>query len=347
MTQSATFLPSYDPCLNYNAQLMRQSVPLMMKHRVSAHPINYAIWYEYVAGHNARLKEAVDELINENCEFDDKTSLELYKNYICHASVDSFEKINVDLQALIEKTASTVLDSSHQVVNVGENVQADSLKLETLDDLVDVKQVLSGIMAETRQLLDISNSLKTRLYEANQELASLRDELTKVREMATTDALTSLLNRRAFDELLNELVNNSIDPHHCLLILDLDHFKRINDSFGHLVGDKVLRFTAGLIKKYVAEHHYAARYGGEEMAVVMPNTTVEEALEIAEKIRSALADNHLKQKDNGVLIGKVTISVGATSLKIDDSPETFISRADKALYNAKKTGRNKVVYKDN
>ncbi|WP_031435072.1 GGDEF domain-containing protein [Methylomarinum vadi] len=347
MTEITTFLPSYDPCPEYNAQLLRQSVPLMMKHRVSAHPINYAIWYEYVAGNNRKLNAAIDDLINQHIPLDDKISLNLYKTYICNASVESFEKINFDLQALIDKTTSTVQNSGNQVASFSENVQVDSLKLEEIDDLSQVKTVLSGIVAETQQLLEISNTLKSRLYEANQELASLRDELTKVREMATTDALTGLINRRAFDNVLHELVANSIDSAHCLLILDLDHFKKVNDTFGHLIGDKVLRFTAGLIKNHVAEHHLAARYGGEEMAVVMPNTHLEEALAIAEQIRIALASNQLKQKDNGRSIGKVTVSIGATSLKIDDSPESFIARADNALYTAKKSGRNKVVYKDN
>ena len=346
MTGITTFLPSYDPCPEYNAELLRQSVPMMMKHRVSTHPINYAIWYEYVAGNNGKLNSAVDDLIKNNQKFDDETSLNLYKNYICNVSVESFEKINFDLQALIDSTVSTVQDSSHRVNSVGENVQASSLKLEGIESLSDVKSVLSSIVAETRQLLEISNTLKSRLNEANDEMAKLRCELTKVREMATTDALTGLLNRRAFDDVLVELVNSAIDSSHCLLILDLDHFKKINDTFGHLVGDKVLRYTAGLLKKHVAERHHVARYGGEELAVVMPDTTLETALTIAEKIRWALAKSQLKQKDNGLSIGKVTVSIGATSLRIDDCIDSFIARADQALYAAKEAGRNRVVHKD-
>ncbi len=346
MTDITTFLPSYDPSPEYNAQLLRQSVPLMMKHHVTTHPINYAIWYEYVAGNNSKLNAAINELIDHKIPFDDSTSLRLYKTYICNASVESFEKINGDLQTLIEQTSKTVLDSSNQVASVGENVRNDSLKLEDIDDLTSVKTVLASVVAETRQLLEISNTLKSRLYEANKELACLRDELTLVREMATTDALTGLLNRRAFDSVLKKVVENSIDSNHCLLLLDLDHFKKINDTFGHLIGDKVLRFTAGLIKKHVASHHHAARYGGEELAIVMSDTPLENALQIAEQIRVALASNELKQKDNGRTIGTVTVSIGATSLKFGDSPESFISRADNALYTAKKTGRNKVVYKD-
>ncbi|WP_305909162.1 GGDEF domain-containing protein [Methylomarinum sp. Ch1-1] len=344
MNGTTTFLPSYDPCPEYNARLLQRSIPMMMKHQVSTHPINYAIWYEYVAGNNGKLTAAIDELLKSKQAFDDETSLSLYKNYICNASVESFEKINYALQALIENTANTVQDSSTQVASVGEHVSASSLKLEGIDNLSDVKNVLSGIVAETRELLKISNILKTKLNEANDEMARLRSELSMVREMATTDGLTGLLNRRAFDEILVKLIDSPLASSHCLLILDLDYFKKINDRFGHLVGDKVLRYMAGLLKQHASEHHHVARFGGEELAVVMPETTMDTALAIAEQIRSALDNSRLKQKESGQSIGKVTVSIGAASLKNDDSVESFVARADQALYAAKESGRNRVVH---
>ncbi len=347
MTANTTFLPSYDPCPEYNAEILRQSVPMMMKHRVSAHPINYAIWYEYVAGNNGKLNESVDELIKNNKKFDDETSLNLYKDYICNASVESFEKINFNLQALVDNMVNTVHDSSVQVSSVGEHVKAGSLRLENIDNLGDVKTVLSGIVAETQQLLAISNQLNVKLNEANDEMEKLRDELTRVRKMAVTDGLTGLLNRRAFDDVLQELVSHAVELSqcsHCLLVLDLDHFKKINDSYGHLVGDKVLRYTAGLLRKNVYQHHHIARYGGEELAVVMPETELETALEIAEQIRDTLSKSQLKQKDTGLSIGKVTVSIGVAVFKADDDIESFVGRADNALYRAKEKGRNRVVY---
>lgn len=346
MTEAITFLPRYDPCPEYNAELLRQSIPLMMKYRVSAHPINYAVWYEYSAGTNAKLKTAVDSLIENKQPFSENISFDLFKSYVCNVSVESYEKINEDLLALIENINSAVQDSSTRVGHVGANVQAGSLKLEQVNDLSDVKEVLSDIVAETRQLLDISNSLKTKLNEANHELASMRDELTKVRELASTDPLTGLLNRRVFDQTLNELVTQTQGSENCLLLLDLDHFKKINDHFGHLIGDKVLRYTAKLLRKYTLSHHYVARYGGEELAVIMPDTVLDKALAIAEKIRQTLANSQLKQKGGDLAIGKVTLSIGGALLKPNDSVESLIARADAALYSAKENGRNRVVFAD-
>lgn len=345
MAKITTFLPTYETSPEYNAELLRQSVPLMVKNNVSAHPINYAIWYAYAAGNNDRLCKDIDDLINTQKPFDEETSLDLYKNHVCNASIEAFEKINLDLQKLVDNTASDVQDASDQVSNVGDNILANSLQLENTDDIAEVKSVISGVVDETKQLIDISTSLKAKLDEANIEMAALRDELSKTKELASTDALTGLLNRRAFDIELSNLVNNAANQDHCLMILDLDHFKNVNDTFGHLVGDKVIRYTAALLKKHMAEHHHPARYGGEEMAVIMPNTELNTALKIAEKIRESLASSQLKQKNNEVSIGKITVSIGVTSLTTEDTVDSFIERADSALYSAKETGRNKVVSK--
>ncbi len=343
MTKNTTFLPIYDASPEYNAGLLRQSLPLMVKNNVSAHPINYAIWYEYAAGDNAKLSKDIDGLIDAQTPFDEETSLDLYKEHICNASIEQFEKINFDLHKLVENTSVNVKGASEEVSKAGKNILANSTQLENLANLSEAKSVISGVVAETKQLLEVTQSLKSKLNEANEEMATLRDELLKTKELATTDALTGLLNRRAFDNELTELVNNAMDNQHCLLILDLDHFKKVNDTFGHLVGDKVIRFTASLLKKLTAEHHYSARYGGEEMAVIMPNTELKTALEVAETIRKSLASSQLKQKNSELSIGKITVSIGVATLVSNDNSESFIERADAALYQAKDTGRNKVV----
>lgn len=124
---------------------------------------------------------------------------------------------------------------------------------------------------------------------------------------------------------------------------DLDHFKKVNDTFGHQVGDNVLRYTANLKKQNIIEHHYDARYGGVEMAIIMPDTPFNEAMEIAEKIRDALAKHPLKRKDSKESIGIVTVSIGVSSFQPNDSIETLVERVDKTMYLAKKSGRNQVM----
>ncbi|MDF1582585.1 MAG: GGDEF domain-containing protein [Methyloprofundus sp.] len=315
----------------------------MIKNSVPPHPINYAVWYEYVEGRNAGLNDAIGQILNSEYQFTENASLELYKKHICNASAESFEKINLDLQILLNDAVESVASSSHRVASVGENLEGSALQLQKMDNFSDANAVISDILEETKQFSDITEKLKAKLNRATDELLLLRTELTRTREIATRDGLTGLLNRRALDAELSDLVENSLGSNHCILMLDLDNFKHINDTYGHVVGDKVIRFAAGILKKYVALDHIVARYGGEEMVVIMPNTEISNALEVAEMIRSSLSKSELKQKDSGQSIGKVTISIGVTALQVGDSVESFVARADKALYAAKKGGRNKVM----
>jgi diguanylate cyclase len=215
--------------------------------------------------------------------------------------------------------------------------------LKTAENEANLKSILVEIILETTQLAESSKILKDQLDNTNKEMEQLRNELTHVRVAANTDGLTGLLNRRAFDEALIELVKNATTKNACLAILDIDHFKRVNDSFGHLIGDKVIKYFATLLTKHAAEHHYVARYGGEEMAIIMPDTTLTEAFNLIEQIRKVLDKSQLKHKGETETIGKVTVSAGIASLKAVDTAYTFTERADNALYRAKETGRNKVV----
>ncbi len=338
-----TFLPHYNASPEYSAEVLRKSIPLMIKNNVPPHPINYAVWYVYAAGYNGLFNKAINKALTNNELFDEQSGLALYKKYICNESEEAFEKMQLQLQTVIDETASTVEQSNAQVLSVSGNLEGSVLQLEELDNLSDAGSVLSGILEETKQFSAISQNLKVKLNEANEEMQELRNELVKAKEMATRDGLTGLLNRRAFDSEITDLVDHALDSNHCLLMLDLDHFKRVNDTYGHIVGDKVIRFMAGILKKYVAQDHLIARYGGEEMVVIMPNTEVNSALEVAETIRATLAKSELKQKDNGQSIGKVTVSIGVTTLQAADDVESFVARADKALYAAKTGGRNKVM----
>jgi diguanylate cyclase len=343
ITANTSFLPSYDAPPEQHKEYLRQCVPLMAKNNISPDPINYAIWYEYVAGRNAQLIKEVDAIVRDKKAFTSDISMKLYKTHICNVSVESFEKINGQLQRLINQTALAVISTNDQASLAGDHFTVQSQTLEATQDQASLQAILSDIIQETKQFATLSNALKDQLNDTQKEIEQLRDELSQVREIAKTDALTGLLNRRAFDQSLNVFVTSCRPQNGCLILWDLDHFKRINDTHGHLVGDKVLRFFSSLLQKYVAGHHQAARYGGEELAIIMPETSLAEALAIAEQIRKVMETSRLTHKGNTDAIGKVTVSSGIAVLKGGDTAESIIGRADAALYRAKETGRNKIV----
>lgn len=344
MNHSTSFIPIYDFSPSVNAGYLKEILPLMVQHNVAANPINYAIWYDYVVGNNASLTKTVDSLLAERKIFDCDTSIELYRKYVCNASLESFEHINKQIHKVIEQATTAINDTFHKAEETSDSFQKKTVILENIPETDGLKTILREIIQETNSLAATSHAMQAKLTEANLEMEELRSELAQVRQIATTDGLTGLLNRRAFDMTLADIVEQS-EPHTtCLSMLDIDHFKRINDTYGHTVGDNVIKYVASLMKKHAEDHHHVARYGGEELAIIMPNTSHEKALEISENIRSSMASSRLQRKNDNQPLGSITLSIGIARLLPGDNPESFIDRADGALYKAKQTGRNKVVH---
>ena len=165
---------------------------------------------------------------------------------------------------------------------------------------------------------------------------------------ATLDALTGLNNRHQFEIRLKQEYAGAKRQNKplCAMMLDIDFFKSINDTYGHATGDKVLKTVANVIKDKLREYDIPSRYGGEEFCILLPQTNIEEASIVAERLRSAVETKAIEtfiEKDDSNKNISVTISIGLSQLKETDMAEDLYKRADKALYEAKKTGRNKVV----
>lgn len=183
------------------------------------------------------------------------------------------------------------------------------------------------------------NALRTRLSEKNRELA---EALEQVREMAIRDELTGLFNRRHVLDILGQqqALAESGDYTFSICYLDLDHFKPINDRFGHGVGDQVLKRFAGIARETLRDADYTGRLGGEEFILMLPDTDVEEACRVADRLRQTLQDTDFHDLDPEL---SVTVSVGVAEYRANEDLDTMMARADAALYLAKESGRNRVV----
>ena len=181
-----------------------------------------------------------------------------------------------------------------------------------------------------------------RLKETTEKIKVLQEEFKQAKTESLIDFLTGVSNRKGFDETLAMTISKTSDTL-CLLIIDIDHFKKFNDVYGHSVGDTVLRFVAKNIKKSIRGNDYVARFGGEEFIVILPKTPLLGAMSVAESIRVSIAQLKLERKSKSEQIGTITVSIGAAQYRQCESKETLINRADQALYFAKKTGRNRVA----
>jgi diguanylate cyclase len=177
------------------------------------------------------------------------------------------------------------------------------------------------------------------------EISQLQVNLEAVRNESLTDPLTSLANRKYFDSALEKSIAQSAATGEpvALLLIDIDHFKAFNDTFGHLTGDQVLRLVAIALKQNVKGQDIAARYGGEEFAIILPGTTLRSALTVADHVRRAVMTKELMKRSTGEHLGRVTVSIGVAVLQKDEAAQSLIERADNCLYAAKRCGRNRVM----
>jgi diguanylate cyclase len=208
-----------------------------------------------------------------------------------------------------------------------------------------VRKVIVDLISENKKVQSEAASLKQNLEQSRTQIEELRSNLAEAQVLVLVDPLTSLSNRRWLDNNLSKEISEAKAQQKglCLVMTDIDHFKRINDSFGHQVGDDVLQRFASLLTKNIKGRDSAVRYGGEEFAIVLPQTKLDGATQLAEQVRRELEAKKWVMSKSGQQIGKITASFGVTELRNGESSADLIGRADANLYEAKRTGRNKVV----
>jgi two-component system, cell cycle response regulator len=190
------------------------------------------------------------------------------------------------------------------------------------------------------RIMELQRGLADRIKELEIKQSQLLELNRMLGAMASTDGLTTLKNHQAFQEKLSEEVSRSLrfKTPLSVLLIDVDHFKQFNDTFGHLEGDKVLKRVSALLLQGSRTIDFVARYGGEEFAIVLPNTDAEGAMTVAERIRMMIEKESWEKR-------KVTVSIGISTLNSEfNSPTQLISIADKALYHSKHKGRNLITH---
>jgi diguanylate cyclase len=234
---------------------------------------------------------------------------------------------------------------SRDAGNYGDRLATFSSALDHARPAPDLRALVDEILAETRAMQERARRLEVELDQSSQQIEGLRVDLAKAQRDANTDSLTGIANRKYFDYELGAAAEEAQLRHQplSLLLADIDQFKRFNDTHGHQVGDQVLRLVAQVLTSSVKGRDLAARYGGEEFAVLLPQTDLEGACHLAEQIRRTVADNHIRSKSNGRHLGRITLSLGCAQYDPQEALSDLIRRADEALYEAKRQGRNRVA----
>ena len=329
--------------LDKASEYLRLSIPLLSKYKIPPSPVNYRVGYEYVAGGNEELRAAFDEAVAKSPTISPQALWDLYRRFFVQDDV-VLERIRDELRHIIVNIQGEFQRSGGNISTYAQSLNrfADILNPET--PLSTMAAEVQKVVAETRSVEQSQRQLESDMSNVVREVETLRRELEQVRKEAMTDALTGISNRKAFDAALENTVytaREKAEPF-CLLLIDIDHFKAFNDTHGHLVGDKVLRFVATTLKRCVKGNDMPARYGGEEFAVILPNTAFVGAEAVSEQIRRAISAGELLNRESGQRLGKITVSIGMAQFRRNELPHELIQRADQALYLAKERGRNRV-----
>lgn len=342
MSKTLSFPPVYQHAFQQASENLRQSLLLANRYQTPITPVNYAVWYEYVSGDNQDLVNSIDTRLKKNDPITPEVTQYLYEKYVLMGMPERLSNTNNGLKLVVDNTLENISKVEAAASECNEGLTQSQVKLETCNDIDELKTLVSQILINTQQITSSSGELKSELTRSTEEIMKLRQELESVKEMARTDSLTGLLNRGAFDNELQYLCSKGYA--FTLVLFDIDNFKRLNDNFGHLLGDKVLQFFASLLKNQCNDIHLAARFGGEEMAMIFMHSSLEETFLITEQIREKFSESRLKKKGSNESIGQVTVSAGISSYQDKDSPISIIERADQALYQSKSGGRNQVNF---
>lgn len=309
-------------------------------------PENYRIWYVHLAGENPALSRHLQQLLEAGTPIDETRCAEIYEQFFLRAAEErSLLRAGQRLNDLAGELTRELASFSEDTARYGKTLSEANQGFDGAPSRERIAALLQGIVAETVRMQDQADHIESRLRASMAEIDGLRKEVQAAWNEARTDGLTGLANRRHFDQALRVVAAQGAEHGlpSCLLLADIDHFKQFNDRFGHAFGDQVLKLVAAVLRQNVKGRDVVARYGGEEFAIILPATRLEDARTLAENLRELVATRQIQLKESNRSLGRVTLSIGVADYRPGEPCQTWISRADDALYEAKRQGRNRVV----
>jgi diguanylate cyclase len=326
--------------------LARKVLEDMERRQIWPTALNYELWLHFVANPDGALAQEIERLLQMGEPITEGVSEQLAAAYLPKARLneqirDAGDQLTKELTAV----AAAIKQAQRSSEQYGQTLAGAGRTLDEDAGPDAVRRMVDTLTAATKRVQRENRSLAKRLDESTAEVSRLREHLEQVRRDATTDALTNLANRKAFDDELSRAVSEAAEKSEplALAVIDIDHFKRFNDTWGHQTGDQVIRYVSSVIGRMAPPPRFAARYGGEEFAMIFPSEHAADVLQTLEEIREEVSSRALKRRSTNEDLGTITVSAGVAELKHGEKMEALIDRADQALYVSKRNGRNMVT----
>ena len=329
-----------------SAELLRLVLATMAQHDAAYNPVTFTVCYEHVSGSNSRLSAAIAEAIGHKPRLGDEDMRQLYATYVADLDTQVMQRISGELQRMMSGMAESASRTGSQADVFSAELQGLSVALSKPDGSL-LSPVVHQVIASTAQMKEATQALEKEVKQSQQEIHRLKDELTRTRDDSLKDALTGVLNRKGFDQKLSDMLAQPLSEGrtHGLVMLDIDHFKSVNDTHGHVMGDRVLQALGEVLRMLVATEKgcTVARYGGEEFAIMMPDTDLAQCMNLAESVRTHTRAMKIRDRRTKEVVLTVTISGGVAVMHEGDDAHALIARADGALYQSKQAGRDRIT----
>ena len=309
-------------------------------------PLNFEIWVHYLGDPEGALGREIRRILSASEPFTEATADMLAAEYLPRNRLT--EEIR-DAGRVLDRELSSVSDAiakAHKSqAAYGQTLNKAATSIETAEDGAGLQAIVSGLTTATRRVQRENETLEKKLEASTREVTRLREHLEQVRRDASTDALTNLANRKAFDEHLEAACDRAEADGGALTlaVLDIDHFKLFNDTWGHQTGDQVLRYVASVMGRVAKAPRVAARYGGEEFAMIFPRESLAQVEAALENVRKEIGSRMLRRRSTDDELGAVTLSAGFALRRPGETASALFERADAALYASKHAGRNRVT----
>ncbi len=310
-------------------------------------PPYYEVWFSHLGKNNKNLSTEIEHELGVRKRVNEAFLKSIHGRYfrsntpssdIEHFATQLLSETNA-LKDLTQRFGLSATEFRQDLDDAAQQAQAND------DPETTARRLLASLVETAHKAITRNAELERNLHDAAEKINTLQSSIEAIAIDANTDFLTQLRNRRFFDAAIKEFAAqaHSENAPLSLIISDIDHFKAFNDTWGHQIGDQVIKLVASVLKDNVKGQDLVARYGGEEFAVVLPNTALHNAMTLADKIRIAVSNRRLVNKNTNTDLGRITMSFGVAEFANAGSIEALIQDADDALYAAKNAGRDCVV----